>query len=138
MSHTVRVKQVQLSDLSILKAVVDRLPDADFVKPNGDIVNSPDEAIGEFHFYSGSANGIGIKLPGWQYPVVVDPQTGHYSFDNFNGRWGDQDKIDQLVQEYSMDKLTAEALAANARMAKQEMLENGDVEITFCKLETGY
>ena len=45
---------------------------------------------GTAHLYAGEATGLLVRLPGWTYPVVIDPQTGEVRYDNFEGRWKEQ------------------------------------------------
>lgn len=44
---------------------------------------------GSVRLFSGEASGLSVKLPGWQYPVVVDTAEGSIKYDNYEGRWGD-------------------------------------------------
>jgi hypothetical protein len=37
--------------------------------------------------FSGQATGLAIRLPNWQYPVVVDVEASTVKFDNFEGNW---------------------------------------------------
>src|SRR5262245_44129074 len=62
---------------------------------------------GTARLYSGEATGLLVQLPGWQYPVVIDTGTGELRYDNYNGRWGDQQHLDRLVQMYSVEKGTS-------------------------------
>jgi hypothetical protein len=40
---------------------------------------------GTAKLYSGEAEGLVVRFPGWQYPAVVDPLTGTVRYDLFNG-----------------------------------------------------
>lgn len=76
------------------------------------------------------ATGIGVKLPQWQYPVVVDTETGVAHYDNYNGAWGKQVELDKLVQEY-----TAQTVIKTAEMegylVDRQVAENGDLTLTM-------
>jgi hypothetical protein len=50
-----------------------------------------------------------VKLPGWQYPIVIDTVTGDIRYNNFNGHWGDASQLDKLLQAYAAEKVRAEA-----------------------------
>lgn len=64
---------------------------------------------GNHNLYAGPATGIAVKLPGWQFPVVIDTKTGEAKFDNYGGRWGQQSHLDQFTQMYAVHKATMEA-----------------------------
>ena len=40
--------------------------------------------------YSGEAESLVVRFPGWQYPAVIDPLTGTVRYDNFGGHWKGQ------------------------------------------------
>lgn len=89
------------------------------------------ESLGkkEFSLYSGQkATGLGVSLEGWSYPVVIDCENGKAWYDNYNGRWGQQEQLDKLVQEYSAQVLMQQAMAANMQMERIEE-ENGDLQL---------
>jgi hypothetical protein len=46
---------------------------------------------GTAHLFGGEVTGLLVQLPGWQYPAVIDTATGEVRYDNFGGRWGEQD-----------------------------------------------
>jgi hypothetical protein len=62
-------------------------------------------------FSSNQETGIGIKLDGWSYPIVVK-DNGTVAFDNFKGRWGDEARINELKAYYGMEKAKIEARRA--------------------------
>jgi hypothetical protein len=52
-------------------------------------------------FYDGTCvTGSAIRLPGWQYPVVVDA-TGRLHYDHYEGRWGDLAQLHRFRQAYA-------------------------------------
>ena len=59
--------------------------------------------------FSAEATGLAVELPGWQYPVVCQTETGRVQYDNFGGRWGEQSQLDRLTQIYSVEKCRIEA-----------------------------
>jgi hypothetical protein len=128
-----RVKKVQIDDVRALASAVAANPDAHFVAPgNSDkVVTSTEAATGAHRLYGGSATGIGIKLKEWNYPVVVNPEKGEISFDNFGGSWGEEDHLDGLVQGYCVEKTKVEAMMQNLSMANEEVEADGTVELTF-------
>ena len=46
-----------------------------------------------------------MPLP-WQYPVC-ELATGQLKYDNFGGRWGDQEQLDRFMQAYAVEKARA-------------------------------
>lgn len=86
MSHTAQIA-ADYADVGALAAAVERL--------GGTLL-----ANGTHSLYSSTARGIGIILPGWQYPIVVTPsQTLEY--DDYNGQWGNIADLERLHEEYS-------------------------------------
>lgn len=59
--------------------------------------------------WEGSYEGVAIRIPGWTYPVVFNLDTGNLVFDNHNGHWGDEIKLDALVQRYVYEDAIAQA-----------------------------
>jgi hypothetical protein len=64
---------------------------------------------GNVRLFSGDATGLSVKLPGWRYPIVVDIAEGSIKYDNFEGRWGDPEKLGRLLQMYAVEKAKIEA-----------------------------
>ena len=51
-------------------------------------------------FFDGTrVTGTALRLPGWQYPVVVDAQ-GRLFYDHYEGRWGDLAHLHRFQQAY--------------------------------------
>lgn len=76
------------------------------------------------------AQGIGVKLPEWSYPVVINPETGEAKYDNYRGSWGKQVELDKLVQEYSAQVAEEQALMSGYTV-EREYAENGDLELNM-------
>jgi len=64
---------------------------------------------GNVRLFSGDAIGLSVQLPGWQYPIVVDTADGSIRYDNYEGRWGDPEKLGRLLQMYAVEKAKIEA-----------------------------
>lgn len=79
-------------------------------------------------FYA-QATGLIVKLPGWQYPVVIDTATGEVCFDNYGGVWGKQEELDKLLQAYAVEKAKIEARRAGNTVTEQA-LANGAIKVT--------
>jgi hypothetical protein len=42
---------------------------------------------GTAQLFSAAVTGLIVQLPGWQYPAVIDTQTGEVRCDTYGGRW---------------------------------------------------
>jgi hypothetical protein len=116
MSHIVNIK-TKLTDPGGVSAACRRL-------------NIPEPVSGTATLYSGEATGLIVKLPGWNYPVVIDTTTGEVQFDNYNGRWGAQAELDKLLQAYTVEKASIEARRAGHSVAEQ-VLTDGSIKLTI-------
>ena len=116
MSHTVQI-QTQVRDAAAVEAACRRL-------------GLPQPAHGMFKLFSGSATGLAVQLPGWHYPVVCDLTTGEARYDNYNGRWGEQQQLDRFVQAYAVEKARIEARKKGHSVVEQP-LPNGSIKLTI-------
>ena len=48
----------------------------------------PEPVQGTARLFEGEAAGLLVRLPGWLYPAVVEPATGHVRYDNYGGALG--------------------------------------------------
>lgn len=78
---------------------------------------------GTAQLYSGAATGLLVQFPGWQYLAVIDLATGTIQYDNFQGRWGDQQHLDRFVQRYSVEKAKLEAYKRGHIVSEQELAD---------------
>jgi hypothetical protein len=85
---------------------------------------------GEHRLYGGqTVRGVAVQLPDWNYLMVADVETGELKYDNFNGNWGDQKYLDQLMQEYSAICLEEQAYQQGYSV-ERHVNENGDIRLT--------
>ena len=102
---------------------------------------------GEVRLYDGTvARGIVVSLPGWKYPIVIDPdcewtdvledgsevvRKGKVYSDNYNGSWGQQSYMDEFRQIYGVEKAEFEAEQAGYTWNEDIVLhpETGEEEI---------
>lgn len=80
--------------------------------------------------YSGQAEGLVVRLPGWIYPVICRPETGELLYDNYGGRWGEQKELDRLLQAYAVAKVGLEARRQGHSVVEQP-LDDGSVKLTI-------
>jgi hypothetical protein len=117
MSHVVTLR-TQLKDPAALAAACQRLA-------------LPAPVEGAARFYDGqTAAGLLVRLPGWRYPLVVDPATGEVRQDHFNGAWGEPRQLDRLLQVYAVEKIRREGHARGYRVTEQA-LSDGSVQIVL-------
>jgi hypothetical protein len=114
MSHIVTV-QTKLHDPQAITAACRRLGLAEAVQ-------------GTVELFSGEASGLIVKLPGWEYPAVVDPLTGVVRYDNYEGRWGEQKELDRFLQAYAVEKVKLESRKKGFQVSEQA-LHDGSVRL---------
>jgi hypothetical protein len=117
MSHTVEVK-TEIKDVDALKKACEHL---DLDVP----------LFGNHKLYQSKKHeGWSIKLPGWNYPIVCNTETGELHFDNYEGRWGDLERLRDLKQRYTVEK-TVMVAERQGRRVSEEQLENGNVKLSI-------
>jgi hypothetical protein len=89
---------------------------------------------GTAELYSGEATGLLLRLPGWDYPVVIDTASGAIKYDNYNGTWGDQARLDAFLQRYAVEKTTLEANKLGHRVT-EELLQDGSIKLLVIEEE---
>ena len=114
MSHVVTV-QTRLHDPAAVAAACQRLG-----------LEAP--VHGTARVYSEEATGLVVRLPGWEYPVVIDTLTGVVRYDNDDGYWGDPKQLQRLMQSYAVEKVKLEARKKGCVVTEQA-LEDGRVRL---------
>ena len=95
MSHIVQI-QTQVRDAEAVRSDCRRLG----LAAPGD---------GAAKLFTSMATGLAVQLPGWNYPVVCQLDTGQLQFDNYGGCWGEQAQLDQFLQAYAVERAKLEA-----------------------------
>ncbi len=116
MSHIVTI-QTEIRDPLALAAACRRLG-----------LEQPTE--GTATLFSGQAKGHIVKLPGWSYPVVIDTERRTVRYDNYGGRWGQQQQLDRLMQAYAVEKARLEARRAGHDVQEQKLVD-GSIKLTI-------
>lgn len=93
MSHTMDI-QMELHDRRALEAACKRLR----IKTE----------YGKHRLHATTEDGIGVFLGGWRYPIVIK-DTGTVCYDNYNGHWGNMQKLHELEAYYGLEKTKLEA-----------------------------
>ncbi len=85
---------------------------------------------GTAQLFSGEDTGLVVHLPDWKYPVVFDTTTGDAKFDNYGGKWGEQQQLDRFLQGYAVEKAKIEARRKGHSVTEQP-LADGSIEWTL-------
>ena len=116
MSKILVLKDIKLTDQEILADVCRQV--------GGKILEGQ-----KFKFYSGTAEGTGIQLENWQYPIVIG-QNGSISYDNYGGKWGNIEQLHELIDRYQVSRTMkgAEELGCSCGLGQGiESLDNGAI-----------
>jgi hypothetical protein len=116
LSHIVEIK-TEVRDEAAVQAACQRL-------------HLPRATRGTFELFSSAVSGLGIELPKWRYPVVADLESGQLRYDNYNGRWGDQEYLDQFLQRYAAERARIEARKKGHTVTEQS-LADGSIKLTI-------
>ena len=115
MSHIVTVKS-QLRDAAGVSAACHRLG-----------LSAPVHKT--VKLYSGEATGLAVQLPHWSYPIVIDTASGQVRYDNFEGRWGEQSRLDAFLQAYAVEVVKAQS-RRKGHTVTERALEDGSIKLT--------
>jgi hypothetical protein len=83
-----------------------------------------------FELYNSTETGWGVNLRDWKYPVVCKLKTGKIAFDNFGGRWGNAQRLDEFQQRYAVEKSKLEA-RRQGYTTSELSLEDGSIKVTI-------
>ena len=114
MSHIVTI-ETKVRDASAVQAACERL-------------KLPAAAHGLHELFSRTAQGLAVQLPGWTYPAVCNLKTGKIEFDNYGGRWGNQQELDRFLQAYAVEKAKLEARKKGYTVSEQA-LQDGSIKV---------
>jgi hypothetical protein len=88
----------------------------------------PQAMPGTASLFSGEVSGLLLKLPGWEYPAVIDILTGTVHYDNYEGHWGEQAHLDRFLQAYVVEKAKLEA-RKKCYPVSETVLQDGSVKL---------
>jgi hypothetical protein len=114
MSHLVSI-ETKLHDPRAISAACQRLGLAEPVE-------------GTAELFSGTATGLLVRLPGWEFPAVIDPLTGVVRYDNYEGAWGDPRELDRFLQAYAVEKVLLESRKKGFQVTEQAF-EDGSIKL---------
>jgi len=78
----------------------------------------------------GEVAGLIVRLPDWTYPVVIDTSSGQVRYDNYEGAWGDQARLERFLQIYAVEKARIEARKKGHQVTEQS-LADGSIKLTI-------
>ena len=116
MSHVVQI-QTQVRSSAAVRAGCSRLG-----------LKEPVE--GEVRLFSETVSGLAVQLRDWRYPVVFNVATGQSKFDNYEGRWGKQERLDEFLQAYAIELTKIEARRKGFSVIEQPLVD-GSVKLTL-------
>ena len=116
MSHVVQIK-TQVKDAEAVRAACQRLA-------------LPPPVMGTFKLFTSTVSGLGVQLPDWRFPAVCQLASGEVLFDNYGGRWGEQQKLDLFLQTYAVEKTRLEARRKGHILTEQQ-LSDGSIKLTI-------
>jgi len=114
MSHIVSI-ETKVHDPAAVAAACHRL-------------NLPAPTQGTVELFSGEATGLVVKLPDWDFPIVIDTLTGTIKYDNYSGAWGDQQHLDRFIQIYSVEKVKLESRKKGFTV-NEHALQDGSIKL---------
>jgi hypothetical protein len=115
LSHIVEIK-TEIRDEQAVRAACTRLQ-----------LSQPEHRTAKL--FTAKATGLCVQLPGWQYPVVCNLQTGQVSYDNYGGHWGEQKHLNAFLQGYAVEKAKIEARKKGHSVSETSM-QDGSIRVT--------
>jgi hypothetical protein len=116
--------------LSHIVTIKTEIRDAAAVRAGCNRLHLPPPVQGTHKLFSGRMTGLGVQLPDWKYLVVCDVPSGQLKFDNYNGRWGEQQHLDSFLQSYAVEKAKIEA-RRKGHSVTEAQLTDGSVKLTI-------
>ena len=116
MSHIVQIK-TEVKDVDAVQAACRRL-------------GIEAATVDTFNVFGVQRQGLGVKLKGWNYPVVINTTTGALDYDNYNGSWGKQEELDSFLQAYAVEKAIYEAQKGGYSVY-EETLDDGSIKLNI-------
>jgi hypothetical protein len=114
LSHIVTL-QSKLRDVTAIAAACQRLSLAAPVR-------------GTAKLFSSEVSGIIVQFPKWEFPAVIDIESGTVQFDNYEGKWGDPKELDKFIQIYTVEKTKIEARRKGHAVSEQ-LLQDGSIRV---------
>ena len=114
--------------MSHIVSITTEIRDAEAVRAACSRLGLPTPVEGTTRLFSGEATGLAVQLPDWKYPVVCELSNGSVQYDNYSGRWGQQQELDSLMQAYAVEKARIEARRHGHSVTETE-LQDGSIRL---------
>jgi len=114
--------------VSHIVSITTEIRDAEAVRAACSRLGLPTPVEGTTRLFSGEATGLAVQLPDWKYPVVCELSNGSVQYDNYGGRWGQQQELDSLMQAYAVEKARIEARRHGHSVTETE-LKDGSIRL---------
>ncbi len=89
---------------------------------------------GVARLYQTVEKGVVVNLPGWRYPVVVR-EDGTVAYDNYNGNWGNIEKLHELNTTYAIEQAKMNAQKRGYRVKEYNV--KGKKRLEMVKINSG-
>ena len=122
-----RLEEISLSHIV---TIATEIRDASAVRAACQRLGLETPVHGTAKLFSGQATGLIVKLPDWRYPAVCQLETGETRYDNYEGRWGEQQHLDQFLQGYAVEKAKLESRRKGYTCTEQQ-LADGSIKLTI-------
>lgn len=73
-------------------------------------------------------DAFSVQLPGWRHPMAIDAKTGRMFYDNYGGKWGEQQHLDRWKQIFSVTAATRAAVRQGHRV-QRVIAANGSIQL---------
>jgi hypothetical protein len=90
----------------------------------------PEPVEGEAKVFATLKNGLLVQLKDWEFPIVCDLASGAVEFDNYEGHWGNRNRLDEFLQLYAVEKATLEARKRGHSVVEQS-LTDGSIKLVI-------
>ena len=90
----------------------------------------PEPVEGEAKVFTTWRKGLLVHLKDWEFPVVCDLASGKVEYDNYEGHWGNTDRLMTFLQIYAVEKATIEARKRGHSVVEQP-LPDGSITLTI-------
>jgi hypothetical protein len=116
LSHIVQI-QTQVRDAEAVRLACRRL-------------HLPEPIDDSVKLFSSTVKGLAVQLPGWNYPVVCQLDTGQLQYDDYGGRWGNRAQLDRFLQTYAVERAKLEA-RKHGHSVTEQPLADGSIKLTI-------
>ena len=89
-----------------------------------------DPVEGEAKVFTTRKKGLLVQLKDWEFPLIVDLETGKVEYDNYEGHWGGIDRLMTFLQIYCVERATIEARKRGYSVVEQP-LDDGSIKLSI-------